>query len=418
MVLTKKLHIFIFVHIVVVLAIMTSLLVAWQAVERSLEQVKYARSIEQSSFMLQQYIFSEEASPINSHSKWLQVQEQLSQILSQTPFLNAAQKTYFNSIKSKNESLLILYRQLQRLSSQRNQDRINEHIKQRLMVQVKSILEDGQSLAALSEREIKATLQVQMSIIMFVLSIGLLVLVIGAQGLTKAFSKVLAKIQNGMLNLRRGRFGVIDDVQDEEDFVDFIRQFNQISEQLELATVKQDVLQEIIDERGEALKNIENIDPLTRVANRRALFERGQMEFNRATRHQSQLSILLLDCDWFDRINEQYGHEVGDNLLVHLCTICNEQVRDEDFIGRYDGEAFIIILPHCDKNDALEKAEAIRTAVLDHRYYKNKTRIALSVSIGIATKNRQHNSFEAMISEADEALAMAKCEGRNCVKAL
>ena len=418
MLLTKKLHIFIFVHIVVVLAIMTSLFVAWRAVEHSLEQVKYARSIEQSSFMLQQYIFSEEASPINSESKWLQAQAQLSDILSEAPLLNATQKTYFNSIKSKNESLQMLYRQLQRLSSQRLQEGINEHIKQRLMVQVKSILEDSQSLATLSERQIKATLQVQMGIIMFVLSIGLLVLIIGAQGLTKAFTKVLKKIQNGMLNLRRGRFGIIDEVHDEEDFADFIRQFNQISEQLELATVKQDVLQQIIDERGEAIRNIENVDPLTRVANRRALLERGEMEFSRATRHESQLSILLLDCDWFDRNNEQYGHEVGDNLLIHLCKICNEQVRDEDFMGRYVGEAFIIILPHCDKNDGLEKAELIRNAVLDHRYYKNKTQIALSVSVGLATKSRQHNSFEAMITDADEALAMAKCEGRNCVKVL
>lgn len=414
--LEKKLHSFIYINGLVIVTIVWTLVHAWQAVNESLKRMEYAEEIESSAHLLQQYISTEEISIVNVKSRWLESQRSLSLLLKSPPELNAPQSTFFNSVKAKNESILILYRQLQRLSNASAQEDIKHHLRVRLIMQVESILEDSEGLSTLAVNAIRTNLQTQMITIILVLGFGLLSLVIGAKRLTTIISQVIENIQNGMRSVRKGKYHSIKNTSGAEDFSEFIKQFNQMSEQLEKTTVTRDVLQQIVDERTAVLKEIANTDPLTQVANRRALFERGEMEFTRAKRHGTKFTILMLDCDWFKSINDRHGHPVGDKLLFHLCRICENVIREEDFIARYGGEEFVILLPHCEQAFGAEKAEAIRQSVVDKGLFKDEKKIEFSVSIGVASLGEAHDSFEALLSDADSALLKAKELGRNCVQ--
>jgi len=414
--LEKKLNIFILINILVVMAIGVTLLFAWLTTNKSLTRMEYAEEIERTAFLLQRYIFTDNVSAIDSRTPWLESQKQLSTLLKAPPEFDSSQQTFLNSIKSKNESILILYKQLQRLSETPSQEDIRGHLKSRLVVQVESISEDSQGLASLAENEIKRNLQTQVITILLVLGFGLLLLIAGAQRLSRIFGNVFDSLQKGMKDTRKGKYRSIEEIQGADDFSEFISQFNKMNEQLEKTTVTRDVLQKIVDERTAVLKEIANTDPLTQVANRRALFERGVMEFNRAKRHQVEFSLLMLDCDFFKSVNDKYGHPVGDKLLIHLCQVCRKIIRDEDFIARYGGEEFVILLPHCNRAFGIEKAEAIRQAVIENGLFKDDIKIEFTVSIGVSSLNEKHKRFEELLSDADGALLKAKESGRNCVQ--
>ncbi len=86
------------------------------------------------------------------------------------------------------------------------------------------------------------------------------------------------------------------------------------------------------------------------------------MEFSRVLRSKSNLALILLDCDLFKDFNDKFGHQFGDEILIHICKICKQEIRDIDFLGRYGGEEFIIVVPDCDEQGGVEIAKRIQSS--------------------------------------------------------
>ncbi|WP_018866213.1 MULTISPECIES: sensor domain-containing diguanylate cyclase [unclassified Thioalkalivibrio] len=153
-------------------------------------------------------------------------------------------------------------------------------------------------------------------------------------------------------------------------------------------------------------------DPLTGIANRRALFEHAEHEIERAHRHHRPLSLLVLDIDHFKTINTQYGHAQGDEALRQFTQGCASLLRDTDFIGRIGGEEFVVLLPETDQVGAEQLGARVVEAIptLDVPGMNHGHR--MTVSIGAATL-LEHEGFEELLRRADDALSTAKRSGRN-----
>ena len=151
-------------------------------------------------------------------------------------------------------------------------------------------------------------------------------------------------------------------------------------------------------------------DSLTGLANRRAFEQRLQMEWQRATRYEHPLAVMLLDVDHFKRFNDDFGHQTGDHVLAQVGAILQQTVRTTDLACRYGGEEFVIILPDTPLNDALPIAHRIREEVADYPWEARP----VTISIGVAQFNHQKTPNQ-LVSEADQALYQAKAAGRNQV---
>jgi diguanylate cyclase (GGDEF)-like protein len=155
-------------------------------------------------------------------------------------------------------------------------------------------------------------------------------------------------------------------------------------------------------------------DPLTGLFNRRALKQEATMAMARLKRHQGQMYLLLIDIDYFKKINDQYGHPMGDKVLVQLASLLKSLSRLTDTVSRIGGEEFVILLPDTNQAGALKVAETLRIRVscmdipeLTDSYGP------LTISIGCA-EYTQDMSFNRAIENADNALYKAKNNGRNC----
>ncbi len=155
------------------------------------------------------------------------------------------------------------------------------------------------------------------------------------------------------------------------------------------------------------------VDPLTGLLNRRA-FERLLETFlGRPTAQNINLALLMMDIDYFKRINDVHGHEAGDAALKHFSTLLVEASREHDFICRYGGEEFLILLSDVEQEVAVEIAERFRERVFAANFIYNGKAIPLTVSIGIAMSRMKDFNLLALTRRADEALYLAKAQGRN-----
>lgn len=173
-------------------------------------------------------------------------------------------------------------------------------------------------------------------------------------------------------------------------------------------TVIRDISERKIME--EEIRRLSITDPLTQSYNRLKLDETLQKEFDKAKK--VTFTILILDIDYFKRINDTKGHQVGDQVLVEVVAILKENVRKSDIVGRWGGEEFLIILPNASLEDGLLKAELIRAQV-ENYIFSNQSK--LTISIGVATY-MDDALPEEIVSRADAALYQAKNKGRNRVE--
>ena len=166
------------------------------------------------------------------------------------------------------------------------------------------------------------------------------------------------------------------------------------------------------------LVNKANHDFLTGVLNRGAVMERLEMLFRLAARTKDPLSVIIADIDHFKHINDTYGHQAGDKVLVEVSHTLRLQTRDTDLLGRYGGEEFIFVLYACCSKEALQAAERRRTAIEQMEAFipDKKEAIKVTMSFGIANLIDSDTSIESLIARADTALYEAKNNGRNrCV---
>jgi len=155
-------------------------------------------------------------------------------------------------------------------------------------------------------------------------------------------------------------------------------------------------------------------DPLTQLFNRRYFNEISQSEISKSIRSNIPLSLLLIDADHFKQINDLFGHDIGDKVLIHLAKIMIEQCRDSYIVCRFGGEEFVILLPGIDQVTAFSRAEQIRTC-----FKKEITEFLrgheTTLSIGLSMWNKKLIDLEGLTKAADQAMYQAKHNGRNQV---
>lgn len=163
-------------------------------------------------------------------------------------------------------------------------------------------------------------------------------------------------------------------------------------------------------------------DSLTGLFNRRYLKRRLGEEVATARRYGLPLAILLLDIDYFKQVNDRYGHQVGDQVLVSMGKVVLKELRESDVLVRYGGEEFIVIAPHTSLLPARDLAERLRERIEGQNFNLHLepcaiSEISLTVSIGVASFDDEIDSLDKLIQAADKNLYRAKHEGRNQVVA-
>lgn len=161
------------------------------------------------------------------------------------------------------------------------------------------------------------------------------------------------------------------------------------------------------------LQSLASIDSLTSVYNRRYIFKQLKIEACRVFRGKGELSIILIDLDFFKKINDSYGHPVGDAVLQKVAKTIQDNIREYDTLGRYGGEEFLVVLPNANTTNALEIAERVRKSIESLVIEYNKQIIPITISCGVSTLSSSETSIEQLIKIADKALYTAKENGRN-----
>lgn len=181
-----------------------------------------------------------------------------------------------------------------------------------------------------------------------------------------------------------------------------------MSQELDKARSKID---ELNDELQHALAEL-TVDPLTKVTNRKGLNEDLSKAIDAGQSKQLPMVLMMVDADDFKKLNDEYGHLAGDKVLYFLAQSVKSIIRSGDNVYRYGGEEFVVVLNRCERDQAFQIADKIRSKIEhSHLIYGGKT-IHLTVSIGV-TLHQQGDTFEAILKRADEALYRAKNEGKN-----
>lgn len=172
------------------------------------------------------------------------------------------------------------------------------------------------------------------------------------------------------------------------------------------------------DELKKALVELEKLaktDDLTGISNRRNFISLAEREFNLARRQKRSFSLLILDIDYFKKINDTYGHPIGDYVIQHIAQKCVDCVRKEDLCARWGGEEFIIFLSETSLSEAIVVANRIRSSIEEDIITIEDYQIRLTVSIGVSMYEEIDKSVNQTISRGDRALYEAKNTGRNRV---
>lgn len=166
------------------------------------------------------------------------------------------------------------------------------------------------------------------------------------------------------------------------------------------------------------VQELATLDALTGVANRRHFFDLARREVERAERYHHPLSLLMIDVDHFKQFNDTYGHVAGDQALRAIAARLRDNLRENDSIGRFGGEEFLVLLPETGSEQALQVAERLRGAIGARPITTDEGEVGVTVSIGVAScaGARQPLSVEQLLKRADDALYVAKRRGRNQIQ--
>ena len=171
-------------------------------------------------------------------------------------------------------------------------------------------------------------------------------------------------------------------------------------------------------QREERLYHRATRDALTGLFSRGHFTETATLEIERARRFAEPLSLVVLDIDHFKKINDTYGHEVGDKAIVAMARALLEDARKIDFCGRIGGEEFALMLPRANKEPAMEFAQRLRRRIAEQRVVIAPGKeIGFTASLGVASLRNTTRDLAELMRNADAALYKAKREGRNRVEA-
>lgn len=158
-------------------------------------------------------------------------------------------------------------------------------------------------------------------------------------------------------------------------------------------------------------------DEMTGIANRRAFLEKGESMIHHSIRYKTPFTLVIIDIDHFKKINDNYGHEAGDLVLVSLTKEINNAIRDTDFFARIGGEEFVLLFPHTISEIALEKSKKLLEKINQLEITYKNTVLKITVSMGVCEFTKTEDTIYSLLSKADQALYYVKENGRNNVQA-
>ncbi len=168
------------------------------------------------------------------------------------------------------------------------------------------------------------------------------------------------------------------------------------------------------EEQKEFIKIMSNVDYLTQLYNRRYFFDIGNKFFENAKRNNISIAVVLIDIDNFKKVNDSYGHRMGDAILKNISEILVKNVREGDIISRYGGEEFCLILTFINVENSYRVIERIRVLIEELEYYIDDEKVKVTISSGITNKMR--NSLQETINVSDKLLIEAKNNGKNQIQ--
>ena len=189
------------------------------------------------------------------------------------------------------------------------------------------------------------------------------------------------------------------------------RKLQRTKKKTEVALHQLEEAQQSLEEKNRELKRLSITDRLTGLYNRVKLESVMKNELDRAERYKSSFGVIMIDIDHFKRVNDTYGHPVGDKLLIELSKILRDYTRKVDTAGRWGGEEFLVICPHTNEVGIVDAAEHLR-ATIEHFNFTDAGYQTASFGAAAYSKN---DSIESIVSRADEALYRSKKTGRNKV---
>ncbi len=246
---------------------------------------------------------------------------------------------------------------------------------------------------------------IRFSLITFCLVVGSFFTIKMMLHLSKRIEEPIQQLLTGVRKVEQGFYDYqINDQQlapFAQEFQELCSSFNEMS-----AKVRKDTI---------LLKELSITCQLTKLYNRRYLIEQGELVFQKCLEEQNHCSCIAIDIDFFKKVNDTYGHLIGDEVLKHVATIITNCVRSIDIITRYGGEEFVILSPNTTLESGVKIAERVRQQVENNPYHANDFEINVTVSIGIAGYGHSKNisTFYELLDSADQALYIAKESGRN-----
>ncbi|MDT7525868.1 diguanylate cyclase [Pseudidiomarina sp. GXY010] len=163
----------------------------------------------------------------------------------------------------------------------------------------------------------------------------------------------------------------------------------------------------------EELRRMATRDELTGVANRRVFLEAAQQRKDESERYDLPMSVAIIDLDFFKKVNDSFGHAAGDEVLREFCRLAKQQLRDTDLLARLGGEEFGILFAHAELAQAMQGIERVRKAIAEHHFNWDDKRIPVTISAGVAQLVSADPDVDKWVARADEALYLAKEQGRN-----
>ena len=192
-----------------------------------------------------------------------------------------------------------------------------------------------------------------------------------------------------------------------------LRRIDLTEEELVADRKRADEETRMLNENIESLKELADTDPLTGLPNRRGMVRYSADVMSDYSRNGARFSVLVIDIDHFKRVNDTFGHAVGDNVIVHVARVVEGSIRPSDRVARFGGEEFVAVLRGTPLLRAGELGERIRAMVEASPARHNEQTIPVTVSIGVAIVSPEDRDVQDVIERADLALYDAKTAGRN-----
>ncbi len=199
-----------------------------------------------------------------------------------------------------------------------------------------------------------------------------------------------------------------------EKMIESTKKLDEVNTRLRNEIEKREKIEVELKEKNKQLENLTRTDPLTGLSNRRDIIEKMEFELLTFERYKRAFSLAIGDIDNFKKINDTYGHDCGDFILIEISNIMKSKIRTQDFVSRWGGEEFLIFFPATDLDEVGIIAERIRETIEKTEFTYNNNNIKVTISFGCSNYDKAM-PLKQCIKYADERLYKAKASGKNVI---